>query len=70
MNVMCGLSLSPVTVCVMMYILIAVYAPAHVMNITAEHPLTIRPLFIVGMYKLNTYLILKHRFVLNSSFFK
>ena len=50
-------------------VLIAVYAPAHVMNITAEYPPTIRPLFIVDMYKHNTYLILKHRFVINSSFF-
>ena len=50
--------------------LIAVYSPVHVMNITAEYPPTIRPLFIVGMYKHKTYLILKHRFVINSSFFK
>ena len=39
---------------------IAVYTPAHVMNTTAqEYPPPIRPLFIVGMYKHNTYLILQ-----------
>ena len=37
---------------------IAVYTPAHVMNTTQEYPPPIRPLFIVGMYKHNTYLIL------------
>ena len=63
-----GYHFHPVAVCVMMRTNCCL--PAHVMNITAEYPLTIRPLFIVGMYKHNTYLILKHRFVIKSSFFK
>ena len=44
----------PRWLCVCDDVLIAVYSPAHVMNITAEYPPTIRPLFIVGMYKHNT----------------